>query len=547
MPANMQVNFVPLVLAVFALVIVLYGVFNMMSRMFQKVGPNEVLVVSGMGRIQLITGGGVLVVPLVQKADRFSLEMMTIDIVTPEVYTNKGVPIIVDGVAQVKVKNDQAMIRTAVERFLTKSSDQIIDIIKQTLEGHLRAIIGKMQVEEIIRERDKFASNVAEIAHDDLSNMGLVIDSFAIRDIKDNQGYLAALGKPETAAVKSVAAIAESERNRDAAKATAAAQMEAQIAQAVAARDSEIARANAKKDAEVAQAIAQREAEIARIDAKTKVAEKDKDYRIRQAEYNKESKKNEAEADLSYDLQKNITQQQVKEQEIKIQVVEKQNLVEMQIREAERKEKELEATVKKPAEAQKFQIETLANAKQFELKALATGEADAAKAKGFASAEVVRAQGLAEAEAEKAQGLARAEVIRATGFSEAEAMSKKATAWKSYNEAAILEMFIEKMPDIARAIAQPLAKTEKIIMINSDGGGASKLTSDITRAVAEIPPVMEALTGIKINEMMKKVPGLGGDEGPLKQVISTVTQAVQQPRPPAPPAAPPPHSLPPKA
>lgn len=497
-----------LVLAFFAIVIVVYALFTMMSRLYQKVGPNEVLVVSGAGGINLITGGGTLVFPFVHKAQRFSLEMMTIDIITPEVYTNQGVTIVVDAVAQVKVKNDQAMIRTAVERFLTKSPDQIIEIIKQTLEGHTRAIIGKMQVEEIIRERDKFASNVAEIAHDDLSNMGLVIDSFAIRDIKDNQGYLAALGKPETAAVKSRAQIAEAERNRDAAKATAEAQKEAQIAQANAARDSEVAKANAKKDAEVAQAVAQREADIARLDAKTRVAEKDKDYRIKQAEYNRESKKNEAEADLAYDLQKNITQQQVKEQEVRIQVVEKERQVEVQEKEVIRKEKELEATVKKPASAQQYQIETLANAKQYEIKAMATGEGEAAKQKGFAAAEVVRAQGMADADAERAKGLARAEVIKATGFSEAEAMNKKAEAWRSYNQAAILEKFIDKMPEIARAVSEPLSKTEKIIMINSDGGGASKMTSDITKAVAEIPPVMEALTGIKIGDLLKKVPGL---------------------------------------
>jgi flotillin len=529
-----------LVGSVFALVIVVYAIFSMFSRLFQKVGPNEVLVVSGSGGIKLITGGGTLVFPFIQKADRFSLEMMTIDIITPEVYTNLGVPIVVDAVAQVKVKNDPSMIRTAVERFLTKSPNEIIEVIKQTLEGHTRAIIGKMQVDEIIKERDKFANNVAEVSHDDLANMGLVIDSFAIRDIKDNQGYLASLGKPETALVKSKAAIAEAERNRDAAKATAEAQKEAQIAQANAAKDSEVAKAIAKKEAEVAQALAQREAEIARIDAKTKVAEKDKDYRIKQAEYNRESKKNEAEADLSYDLQKNITQQQVKEQEIKIQVVEKIRQIEVQQREAERKEKELEATVKKPAEAQQFQIETLANAKQYEAKALATGEAEATKAKGFAQAEVVRAQGIAEAEAEKAQGLARAEVIRATGFSEAEAMQKKAAAWKGYNEAAILEMFIDKMPDIARAIAQPLTKTEKIIMINTDGGGASKLTADITRAVSEIPPIMEALTGIKVSDMLKKIPGLGAEDAPLQKLASTITSTAQQVRSAAPPPAPPP-------
>lgn len=522
-------------------VIVLYAIFSTLSRMFQKVGPNEVLVVSGGGGIRLIVGGASLVIPFLHKAERFSLEMMTIDIVTPEVITKQGVKIVVDAVAQVKVKNDQAMIRTAVERFLTKPPNEIVEIIKQTLEGHTRAIIGKMSVEELITERDRFAMNVAEIAHDDLANMGLAIDSFSIRDITDKLGYLEALGKPETAKVKATAQTAEAERTRDAQKSIAAAQMEAQIAQANAARDAQIAQANAardaqiaqanaRRDAEIAQANAQREAEIVRLDARTKVAEKDKDYKIKQAEYNQESKKKEAAADLSYDLQKNTVQQQVKEQEVLIQVVEKQKQVEVQQQEVTRREKELEATVRKPAEAQRFQIETLANAKQYELKTTALGEAEAAKQKGFAQAEVVRAQGIAEADAEKAQGLVRAEIIRATGFSEAEAMNKKAAAWREYNEAAILEMFIGKMPEIARSISAPLAKTEKIVMISSDGGGGtSKLTGDITRACAEIPPLMEALTGIKVSDLLQKLPAMGAP--PEVKRTAQAPDLTQKPKP----------------
>ncbi len=219
----------------------------------------------------------------------------------------------------------------------------------------------------------------------------------------------------------------------------------------------------------------------------------------------------------------------MKEQEIKINVVEKEKQVEVQEKEVMRRERELQATVKKPAEAQQFQIETLANAKQFELKAHAIGEAEAVKQKGFAEAEVVRAQGIAQAEAEKAQGLARAEVIRATGFSEAEAMTKKAEAWRGYNQAAILEMFIGKMPEIARSISAPLAKTEKIIMINSDGGGASKLTADVTRAVAEIPPIMESLTGVKMGDMLKNIPGMGG-AGVTDTIRRTVSDLTQKPK-----------------
>jgi flotillin len=403
------------------------------------------------------------------------------------------VPVIVDAVAQVKVKNDDESIRTAVERFLSKSPLEIKEIVKQTLEGHTRAIIGQMTVEGIIQARDEFAHRVAEVSLKDLEGMGMTIDSFSIKDIRDTQGYLAALGKPQAAEVKMRAAIAEAERSRDAQKAAAA---------------------------------AQQEAEIAKIEAKTRIAEKERDFRIQQAEFNKSAKQKEAEADLAYELQKNISAQRVKEEEVKIQVVERQKLIEVQELEAQRKEKELVATVRRPAEAKQYEIQTLAQAEQFKLKTTAEGQAEAARQTGYAEADVrqrqgeaeamaERARGLAAADVNKAQGLAQAEVIRAKGLAEAEAMRKKAEAWGQYNQAAILQMLIEKMPEIASAVTSPLSKTEKIVMINSggDGGGASRFTRDVTDTMAQLPSVLEALTGLKIEDLAARLPGLadGGD------------------------------------
>lgn len=483
---NLEHQLVMIVGGVAAFIFVVYLVFALYSKLYQKVGPNEVLVVSGRGGFRLIQGGGSLVFPFVEKAERFSLEMITIDITTPEVFTHQGVPLLVDAVAQVKVGNDEEMIKTCINRFLSKSINQIHDVLKQTLEGHTRAIIGKMNVEDIIRERDKFASQVFETSLPDLQKMGFIVDSFQVRDIKDNQGYLASLGKPETARVKSVAAIAEAQRSRD---------------------------------AQMAAALATQESEIAKLDAKTKIAEKDRDYRMQVADYNMASKQKEAEADLAYDLQQRITQQKIKEQEIQISVVEKVKNIEVQEKEAERREKELLATVRKPAEAKQFEIQTLASAEQFKLKATADGQAEATKVTGYAAADVVRAQGLAEAEAAKAKGLAEAEVNRAKGLadadvilargsSEANAMTKKAEAWKGYNEAAIAQMVIDKLPEITRAVSEPLSKTDKIVMITSDGSGASKLTKDVTNSVAQIPTIIEALTGLRLEDMIKKIPSL---------------------------------------
>src|SRR5216117_51345 len=182
---------------------------------YTKVGPNQVLVVSGRKHIyrdpdgtvqsrgfRIVKGGGTFVIPVVEKVDLLSLELLTIDVQTPEVYTSKGVPVRVDGVAQIKVKGDDISIATAAEQFLSKGVDDIKNIATQTLEGHLRAILGTMTVEDIYQNRDAFASKVQEVAAGDMANMGLSIVSFTIRDIRDGQGYLEALGKPRIAQVK---------------------------------------------------------------------------------------------------------------------------------------------------------------------------------------------------------------------------------------------------------------------------------------------------------------------------------------------------------
>ncbi len=214
---------------VVALVVTLLVVIAMFLGRYTKVGPNQVLVVSGRKHrmsepdgttttrgFRIVKGGGTFVIPILEKVDLLSLELLTIDVQTPEVYTSKGVPVRVDGVAQIKVKGDDVSIATAAEQFLSKPVDEIKNIATQTLEGHLRAILGTMTVEDIYQNRDAFASKVQEVAAGDMANMGLGIVSFTIRDIRDGQGYLEALGKPRISQVKRDAQIAQAEADRDA-------------------------------------------------------------------------------------------------------------------------------------------------------------------------------------------------------------------------------------------------------------------------------------------------------------------------------------------
>jgi flotillin len=476
---------------VVAVVIVLFMLLGLWASRYTKVGPNQVLVISGRKRriidpdgtardvgFRIVKGGGRFVWPVYEKVDILSLELLTIDVQTPEVYTSKGVPVKVDGVAQIKVKGDDVSIATASEQFLSKGVDDIKNIATQTLEGHLRAILGTMTVEEIYQNRDAFAQKVQEVAAGDMGNMGLGIVSFTIRDIRDSQGYLDALGKPRIAQVK-----------RDAI-----------IAQAEADRDSQIRSAQAKQAGQEAQFVAD-----------TKIAEAQRNYQSNVAQYQATVNQQKAQADLAYDLQKFKTGQLVKAEEVQVQIIEKQKQIELQQQEIQRKQRELEANVQKPADAERYKVETLANAKKFQLETEAAGAASATKATGFAAADVVKATGLAEADANKARGLAEASVIEAQGKATAEAMRVKAESFKQYNEAAVIEMIVRVLPEVAGKISEPLAKMEKMVIINSGngpGGGASKLTSDVTTIISQLPPVLESLTGVKFEKLLEQVPAL---------------------------------------
>ena len=458
---------------------------------YTKVGPNQVLIVSGrrspyvdvdgasrMRGFRIIKGAGTFVYPFIEKVDVLSLELLTIDVQTPEVYTSKGVPVKVDGVAQIKVKGDDVSVATAAEQFLSKTVDEIKNVATQTLEGHLRAILGTMTVEELYQNRDAFASKVQEVAAGDMANMGLSIVSFTIRDIRDAQGYLEALGRPRIAQVK---------------------------------RDAQIAQAEADRDAMIRSSQAIQAGQEAKFQADSKIAEAQRDYQSNLAQYQAVVNQRKAEADLAYDLQKYKTGQLVKAEEVQVSIVEKQKQIELQQQEILRKQRELEAMVQKPADAERYRVETLANARKFQLEAEASGAAAATKATGFAGADVTKATGLAEAEANKARGLAEASIIEAQGAATAEAMRLKAASFRDYNEAAVIEMIIRILPEVAARISEPLSKMERMVIINSGngpGGGASKLTGDVTQIISQLPPVIESLTGVDFEKLLAQVPAL---------------------------------------
>lgn len=470
-------------------ILIILGVFTFFALAFvyasrvKKVGPNEVLVISGRGdrpadevdiqhNFRIVTGGRAFIWPVLERVDDLSLEIMTIDITTPDVPTIQGVPVTVDGVAQVKIGSDEISIRTAAIQFLSRTENEIEHVAHETLAGHLRGILGTLTVEQLYRDREAFAQKVQEVSGGDMASMGLEIVSFVIKDISDAEGYLEALGRPRIAQVK---------------------------------RDADIGEAEASRDATIKSAVARQEGEAAKYRAETKIAEAEKEYQVQKASYEAEVNRKKAEAELAYTIQQNIENQKVKAEEVQIEVVDKQKRIEVQQQEIARREKELDATVRKPAEAEQYRVQTLADARKYQLQAEAEGESEA-----------IRKRGKGEADAARARGLAEAEVIKQKGLSEAEATAEKAEAWKQYTQAAVIQQVIDALPEVAAAVASPLAKTDRIVVISSGGdgrgAGASRVTEDVTNIIAQVPATIEALTGVNLMEALKQLPGIGSEQ-----------------------------------
>jgi len=455
---------IPILIAA-VLVIVLFILISVFVGRYIKVGPDEALIVSGRKKrlpngqvvgFRIVKGGATFVWPVLEVAKTISLRIMPLD-VNSSAYTSQGVQVTVDGIAQVKIDSTQEAIATAAEQFLSLKDEEIMRIARQTLEGHLRSIVGNLTVEEINQNRDAFAQKVQELAASDLANMGLKIISFTIREISDKNGYLESLGKAQIARVQ---------------------------------RDAVIGQAEAKRDADIKSAEAMQAGQTAKFMAETKVAEANRDKEMKVAEYQAAINEKKAEADLAYDRKKYILEQEVQKEAMQVEIVKKEKEIELQEQEAKRKEQELDATIRKPADAERYKIEITAEADRIK-------KSKEAEAQSYA----IKAEGAAKAEAIKAAGLAEAEIIKAKGEAEAEALARKAEAYKQFNDAAIAQMVIEKLPDIAAAIAQPLSKTEKIVMIGDSG--ASKITQDITAIMAQLPETIKGLTGVDITNILK--------------------------------------------
>src|SRR5271169_6296272 len=451
------------------MVLAILFLMSMLARLYRKAGPHEALIVYGFRGKRVVTGHGTVVFPMIENCHNLSLELMSFDVAPQQdLYTKQGVAVTVEAVAQIKVKSDTESILTAAEQFLTKTDQEREGLIRLVMEGHLRGIIGQLTVEEIVKQPEMVADRMRSTCADDINKMGLEVISFTIKEVRDKNDYITNMGRPDIVRIKRDADVAAAEADRDTA-----------IKRAIALRESAVAKAQADQErvaAETASLALQAEAQ--------------RDLDVKKATYNELVKRQQAQADKAYEIQTNVMQQQVIVESVKVQQAEKEQQVKVQEAEILRREKELIATVLKQAEIERQRIQTLAEAER--------------------SRTMVEAEG--RASAIRAQGEAEAEIIFKKGDAEARAMNLKAEAYQEYNQAAVVDKLITGLPEVVKALASPLSNVDKITIVSTGNGSSSgmhKITGDITEIAAQVPALFEALSGMRMPELLGKIRTIG--------------------------------------
>lgn len=495
----------PILLTVLACAAGLIIIVLVVLSMWKKVPQDKAAVVTGL-RKKIITGGGGIVVPVFERIDYISLGNLQLEVITEESMSLQGVPIGVIGTAVIKVKNETTSIFNAIEQFTGRNEKEIEQSIRTTatnvLEGKLREIVSTMTVEEIYRDRETFSSRVQEVVGTELTEMGLEIKVFTIKDINDSNGYIEALGVKQIVEKK---------------------------------KDAEIAKAEAARETQVETSKAKRTGEQARLLAETEIAEATKLKQVQQAAYKQEEEMARAKADAAYEIQKNIThkevvaaemdaellkqqrQKDIEEAQMQIEIAKEQRSIELAQKQAQRKKETLQAEIIEPAIADREKQQNVAEAEKYRQIAEAEASAEAAKQAARAEAEAkriraeadaaaIRETGSAEAGIISQKGQAEAEAIRAKGVAEAEAMEKKAEAYKQYTSAAVAEMLIKVLPELAGNIAAPLSQIDKIVIMDGggkEGSGVANVASNVTGVMTQVFESMKEVTGVDLHDIVK--------------------------------------------
>ena len=458
-------------------VIALLALFIAIGRMFRKAGPNQAIIVYGFRSPRVIKSGGAVIFPVVETYRELTLELMSFDVApTQDLYTKQGVAVTVEAVAQIKVRSDNESILTAAEQFLSKTPDQREGLIRLVMEGHLRGIIGQLTVEQIVKEPEMVAERMRSTCMDDMSKMGLEVVSFTIREVRDKNEYITNMGRPDVARIR-----------RD-----------AEIASAEAERDTAIRRANALREAAIAKSASDQDRVIAETASLGKQAEAQRDLSIQKAQFLEQSRRQEAPGrqGLRAPDQRHAAAGHRRAGQGPADRKGSPDQGPAGRNPASRKA-ELTSTILKGSEIEARRIQNIAAAEKGRITTEAEGRAAAARVNGEAAATITRLQGEAEAS-----------IIFQKGEAEAKAMNVKAEAYQEWSQAAVVDKLITNMAEVVRAMAEPLSKVDKITIVSTGADeqtGVNKLTGDMTKIAAQVPALFEALSGMKMSDLMQNV------------------------------------------
>ena len=432
---------------------------------YMKAPPDTAYIISGMGKKRILIGRAGWRVPLIERVDKLSLRVMQVDVKTTDaVPTNEFINVSVDGVANIKVSSDPELLERAAQSLLGMKQVDLINLVTQVLEGNMREIVGSVGLKEMVQDRQGVAKKITENVVPDMEKLGIEVVNFNIQNFKDNAGTIENMGIDNVEQIR---------------------------------KNAQIAKANAQRDIAIATSEAQQQANAIKVEAEKKIAEQNAQLLVQQAEMKVMADTKKAEADAAYSIQQENQRKTIEITRANADIARREKETELAEKEIALKEKQLDAEIRKQADAMKYKAEK---------------EAEADLIRRQRDAEAKKYEALQEAEAKKAEAEAvrfameqEAEGIRAKGLAEAEAIEKKAEAQRKMGEASVLEMYLQALPEIVRGAASPLAQTDKIVMYGD--GNATKVVKDVMNSASQIMEGVKESTGLDLSAILAGIVG----------------------------------------
>ncbi len=458
-------------LVVIAAVILLFLIAG-----YLKAPPDTAYIISGPFKKRILIGKAGWRMPFFERVDKISLRVMQVDVKTSEaVPTNEFINVNVDGVANVKVSSNPELLKKAAESLLGMNQAELVSLVTQVLEGNMREIVGSVGLKEMVQDRQGVAKKITENVVPDMEKLGIEVVNFNIQNFKDNAGTIENMGIDNVEQIR---------------------------------KNAQIAKANAQRDIAIATSHAQEEANAVKVEAEKKIAEQNTALSVQQAELKVQADTKKAAADAAYSIQQENQRKTIEIAKTEADIAKKEKESELADKAIVLKEKQLDAEIRKQADANNYRIakeaeaELIKRQKDAEAERFATEQEAAAK----------KYQAMMEAEAKRAEAEAlryameqEAEGIRAKGLAEAEAIEKKAEAQKKMGEASVLEMYLAALPEVVKNAAAPLSRTDKIVMYGD--GNATKVVKDVMQSASQIMEGVKESTGIDVNALISGVIG----------------------------------------